>query len=216
MSEKSIVVVFHPLTSHPGVEVKDGNSVIRASFHAVYHLTQLDDGTVETKMGLHINFGGNLPKTIVNAVILPNFDRIESHFQAYFGCSIVDPTKADGKLLGELLVNQIKSARKRGGWRKRAELGKIGVDEFLYCSVAMRKLLPSHPWLRALLHEISLNQVKIAPTVTTALSDMKDQDAINLAKGLSTIILSNTEASSAVYHWIAQNVALEEFEKDHE
>ena len=73
--------------------------------------------------------------------------------------------------------------------------------------------MPRHPWIRALLHEISLNQVKVAPTVTTALSDMKDKDAINLAKGLSTIILSNTEASATVDHWIAQNPALEEFEK---
>ena len=36
-----------------------------------------------------------------------------------------------------------------------------------------------------------------------------------MAKGLSTIIISNTEASGAVDHWIAQNVALEEFEKDY-
>ena len=52
--------------------------------------------------------------------------------------------------------------------------------------------------------------------MTTALSDMKDQDAINLGKGLSTIILSNTEASAAVDHWIAQNAPLEEFEKEYE
>ncbi|GMH57077.1 hypothetical protein TrLO_g11426 [Triparma laevis f. longispina] len=37
----------------------------------------------------------------------------------------------------------------------------------------------------------------------------------NLAKGLSTVILSNTEASSAVDHWITQNTALEEFEKEY-
>ena len=79
----------------------------------------------------------------------------------------------------------------------------------------MRELLRRHPWLRILLHEISLNQVKIARTVHTALSDMKDHDAIILAKGLSIIILSNTEASAAVDHWIEQNVALEEFEKEH-
>ena len=45
---------------------------------------------------------------------------------------------------------------------------------------------------------------------------MKDREAINLGKGLSTIILSNTEASAAVDHWIAQSVPLEEFEKEHE
>ena len=120
-------------------------------------MTQLDDGTVEVKFGLHINFGGNLPKAIVNRVIIPNFGRVVSHAQAYFGYSILDLTKADGKLFGELLVNQVKSARKRGGWKKRADLGKVGVDEFLYCSLAMRELLPRHPWLRALLQEISLN-----------------------------------------------------------
>ena len=157
MSEKSIVVVFHPLISHPSVEDKDGDSVIRGSSQYVYLVTQLDDGTVETKMGFHINFGGNLPNAIGNGFIIPNFDRIDSHAQAYFGYSIVDLKKNDGKLLGELLVNQIKSARKKGGWKKRAELGKVGVDEFLYCSVAMRNLLPRYPWLRALLHEISLN-----------------------------------------------------------
>ncbi|GMI15378.1 hypothetical protein TrLO_g6720 [Triparma laevis f. longispina] len=63
-------------------------------------------------------------------------------------------------------------ARKKGGWKKRAELGKVGVDEFLYISVAMRELLVRHPWLRALLQEISLNQVKVAPTVHTVLSEM--------------------------------------------
>ncbi|GMI00639.1 hypothetical protein TrST_g8799 [Triparma strigata] len=216
LSEKSIIVAYNPLNSHPLVENKDGDSVIRGSFHAVYHVTQLDDGHVETKLGFHINFGGNLPRVIVNGFIVPNFDRVVSHHQAFFGYSILEPAKDDGKLLGELFVNQIKSARKRGGWKKRAELGKVGVDEFLYCSVAMRELLPRYPWLGALLHEISLNQVKVARTVTTALSDMKDQDAINLAKGLSTIILSTTEASAAVDHWIGQNSALEEFEKDHE
>ena len=145
MSEKSIIVVFHPLISHPSVEDKDGDSVIRGSSQYVYLVTQLDDGTVETKMGFHINFGGNLPSAIVNGFVIPNFDRIVSHIQAYFGYSILNLTKADGELLGELLVNQIKTARKRGGWKKRAELGKVGVDEFLYCSVAMRELLPRHP-----------------------------------------------------------------------
>ncbi|GMH80369.1 hypothetical protein TL16_g08518 [Triparma laevis f. inornata] len=44
---------------------------------------------------------------------------------------------------------------------------------------------------------------------------MTDHVTINLAKGLSTIILTNTEASAAVDHWISQNAALEELEKQH-
>ncbi|GMH51051.1 hypothetical protein TrST_g8578 [Triparma strigata] len=217
ISEKCIVVAYHPLTSHPKVENKEGDAVIRGSFHSVYKVTQIDRGFVEVEIGTHINFGGKLPKAIVNGFIIPNANRAVSHQQCYFANSIhlEDLTKEDGKLLGEILVNQIKTARKRGGWKKRAELGKIGVDEFLYISVAMRELLSRHPWIRAMLHEISLNQIKAAPTVHTALSDMKDQDAINLAKGLSTIILSNTEAPAAVDHWIAQNAALEEFEKEY-
>ncbi|GMH91065.1 hypothetical protein TL16_g11949 [Triparma laevis f. inornata] len=79
----------------------------------------------------------------------------------------------------------------------------------------MRELLVLHPWRRALLHGISLNKVKVAPTVTTALSDMKGIDTVNLAKVISTIILSTTEAHAAVDHWIAQNVALEEFEREY-
>ena len=78
----------------------------------------------------------------------------------------------------------------------------------------MCELLPRYPWFRALLHEISLNRVKGALTVTTALSDLKDHDANNLAKGLSTITLTNTEGSAAVDHWISQNTAMEEFEKE--
>ena len=93
------------MISHPSVEDKDGDSVIRGSSQYVYLVTQLDDGTVETKSGFHINFGGNLPNVIVNGFIIPNFDRVVSHAQAYFGYSILDLTKADGKLLGELLVN---------------------------------------------------------------------------------------------------------------
>ena len=59
-----------------------------------------------------------------------------------------------------------------------------------------------------------MNKVRVAPTVITALSELKDDDAENLGKGMLTIILSNTEASAAVDHWIAQNPALEEFEKE--
>ena len=217
ISEKCILVAYHPLTSHPKVENKDGDAVIRGSFHGVYKVTQLDNGLTDVELGLHINFGGKLPRFVVNSGIIPNCNRAVSHQQCYFANSIhlEDLTKEDGKLLGEIFVNQIKTARKRGGWKKRAELGKVGVDEFLYISVAMRELLSRHPWIRAMLHETSLNQIKVAGTVHTALSDMKDRDAINLAKGLSTIILSNTEASGAVDHWIAQNAALEEFEKEY-
>ncbi|GMH64861.1 hypothetical protein TL16_g04058 [Triparma laevis f. inornata] len=216
LSEKKIVVAYHPLTSHPKVENKDGDSVIRGSFQAVYYVTQLDDGTVEVNMGCHLNFGGHLPKAVVKGFMIPDNNRVVSHHTVYFANSIALDAleEKDGKLLGEILVNQIKASRKNGGWKKRADLGKVGVDQFLYISVAMRKLLPKHPWLRALLREISLNQTKVAPTVRTALADMKDPDAVNLAKGLSTIIISNTEASAAVDHWIAQNVALEEFEKE--
>ncbi|GMI00462.1 hypothetical protein TrLO_g11380 [Triparma laevis f. longispina] len=140
-----------------------------------------------------------------------------SHLQVFCINSIelAALTKTDGKLLGEVLVNQIKTARKIGGREKRADLGKVGVDEVFYTSSAMRELLPRHQWFRILLQEISLNQIRAAPTVTTALSDMKDHDVIQLAKGLSTIILSNTEAKAAVDHWIAQNAALEDFEKEH-
>ncbi|GMH86654.1 hypothetical protein TrST_g13924 [Triparma strigata] len=218
ISEKFIVVVFYPLTSHPKVENKDGDAVIRSSFHSIYKVTQVDSGFVDVEIGTHFNFGGKLPKVVVNGFIIPSGNRAVSHQQCYFMNSIhlEDLMKEDGKLLGEIFVNQIKTARKKGGWKKRAELGKVGVDEFLYISVAMRELLSRHPWIRAMLHEISLNQIKAAPTVHTALSDMKDYDAVNLAKGMSTIVLSNTEAPAAVDHWIAQNVALEEFEKEHQ
>ncbi|GMH71838.1 hypothetical protein TL16_g05760 [Triparma laevis f. inornata] len=218
LGEKSIMVAYHPLTSHPLVENKDGKSMIRGSLHSAMLVSQLDNGTSVVNMDFHINFGGNLPTAVINGFIIPNFNRIASHYQAFFAYSLPleSMTKTDGKLLGELLINQIKQARKKGGWTKRADLGKVGVDEFLYISVAMRKLLPLHPWFRALLHEISLNKVKVAGTVRTALSDLKDHDSVNLANCLSTIVLSNTEATAAVDHWIAQNAALEEFEKKNE
>ncbi|GMH57823.1 hypothetical protein TrLO_g10746 [Triparma laevis f. longispina] len=79
----------------------------------------------------------------------------------------------------------------------------------------MRKLLPFDPWLRALLHTISLNKVQVAGTVHKPLSELIDNDAIQLGKGLSTIILSTTGVGAAVDHWIAQNSPLEEFEKEY-
>ncbi|GMH76630.1 hypothetical protein TL16_g07148 [Triparma laevis f. inornata] len=217
LSEKSIMVAYHPLTTHPLVANKDGKTTIRATLHGAMLVTQIDNGTTEANSDFHINFGGNLPRPVINGFIIPNFNRIASHHQSFFAYSLglEALSEADGKLLGEVFVNQIKQARKRGGWKKRAELGQVGVDEFLYISVAMRKFLHLCLWFRALLHEISLNRVKGAPTVTTALSDLKDHDAINLAKGLSTIVLTSAEAESAIDHWSAQNVALEEFEAEH-
>ncbi|GMH82328.1 hypothetical protein TrST_g12551 [Triparma strigata] len=217
LTDDSIVVIYHPLLSHPKVEAKDGKVMIRALIQITIHVKQLDDATTEVNMGYHMRFGGNAPKALINGFIIPDMNRVAGHHTAYFACSInLDALlEKDGRLLGEVLVNQIKRKRKKGGWKKRAELGKVGVYEFLYISVAMRELLPQYPWFRALLHEISLNQVKVARTVQTALSDLKDDDAINLAKGFSTIILSNTEALAAVDHWISQNVALEELEKEY-
>ncbi|GMH79500.1 hypothetical protein TL16_g08167 [Triparma laevis f. inornata] len=216
VSDDIIIVAVHPLTSHPKVDTKDTNAVIRGMFHSVFRITQLETGLSKVEWGLHINFGGHLPKPVVYNFLMPNFDRVLSHLQAYFANSIrlSDLSLEDGQLLGEVLVNQVKRAKKKGDWRKSAELGKVGVDQFLYISVAMRELLPRYPWLRILLHTIAMNKVRVAPTVITALSELKDDDAENLGKGMLTIILSNTEASAAVDHWIAQNPALEEFEKE--
>ncbi|GMH88548.1 hypothetical protein TrVE_jg6992 [Triparma verrucosa] len=78
----------------------------------------------------------------------------------------------------------------------------------------MRELLPRRPWLRALLHEMSLNRVRTGGSVHKALEDMTDEDAINLAKGISLIILSSTEPSAAVDQWIFQNGALQELGRE--
>ena len=88
MNETTIVVTYHPLTSHPKVENKDGESTIRGSFQGSYRMKQLDDGTTEVDWGLHINFGGRLPKILVNEFILPTFNRTVSHQQAFFAYSI--------------------------------------------------------------------------------------------------------------------------------
>lgn len=80
----------------------------------------------------------------------------------------------------------------------------------------MRELLPQYPWFRALLHELSINKVRASRTVHTAMSDLTDNDAINLAKCLSTIVPTCSLASTVVDHWIAQNSAMEEFEKENE
>ena len=107
VSSKSIVVVHHPLTTHPKVENKDGDSVIRCTFQGAHIVNQLQNGNTEVEWGIHINFGGRLPKFIVNRFIIPNFDRILSHYIVYFKNSLplVNLTVHDGKLLGEILIN---------------------------------------------------------------------------------------------------------------
>ncbi|GMH68152.1 hypothetical protein TL16_g04862 [Triparma laevis f. inornata] len=102
ISDKTIAVVYHPLTHYPKVENKDGTSMIRSIVQSVYQVTQLDDLTTEMKMGLHINFGGSLPKVVVNGVIFPGFDRIISKTQVYFVNSIElnDLNETDGQFLG--------------------------------------------------------------------------------------------------------------------
>ena len=84
--------------------------MIRASTNFVYRVTQLDDHTTKVQCGVHINFGGNPPKAVVKGVVIPNFNRIYSHYQAYFANSIklIDLKDTDGKLMGEILVFQIK------------------------------------------------------------------------------------------------------------
>ncbi|GMH71579.1 hypothetical protein TL16_g05691 [Triparma laevis f. inornata] len=209
--------LLHTLKMKGAIQFKPHKTTFSTNKHLL-GFYNLKEGDIYIKSNYtHLNFGGRLPRVLVNNFIIPDFNRTISHSQVYFAnlIDLANLSKDDGKLLEEILVNQVKTARKKGGWKKRAELGKIGVDQFLVFSVAMRELLPRYPWLRALLHEISLNQVKGARTVTTTLADLKDRDAIQLAKGLSTIILSNTEVSAAVDHWIAQNVALEEFEREY-
>lgn len=124
------------------VENKDGNSVIRCEVQVVPHVTQLDEFSTHLEYGFHINFGGHLPKAIVLAFIIPDMTRVISMLQADLGYStnLSDLNKKDGKLLGELFTNQIKFARKKGGCKKNAALGKAGVDEFLYLSAAMVSL----------------------------------------------------------------------------
>ncbi|GMI00258.1 hypothetical protein TrLO_g11333 [Triparma laevis f. longispina] len=106
VSEKTIVIAYHPLTSHSKVENKDGKSAIRGSFQVAILVTQLDDRLTEVEWGVHINFGGNLPKALVNAFVLPSTNRVLNHHQAFFADSLnlVNLSKDDGKLLGEIFV----------------------------------------------------------------------------------------------------------------
>ena len=107
MSDKKIILAFHPLTSHPKIEDKDGGSMIRAIQHATWGVTQLDEVTAEVIWDYHMNFGGRLPKAVVNGAIIPGSDRIVSKFTAHFANSIdlAALNIADGKLLGEVLIN---------------------------------------------------------------------------------------------------------------
>lgn len=88
--------------SHPTVEIKNG--VIRCTSHIVYRMTQMDDGNTQVEMGGHINFGGMIPRPIVNGYIIPNFSRVVAHQQTFFmnSTQLEDLTKMDGKLLGEV------------------------------------------------------------------------------------------------------------------
>lgn len=57
-SEKSVVVSYKPMNTHPKVEEKDAGQWIRGLIHGAYHITQLDDEHTEVEWGMHINFGG--------------------------------------------------------------------------------------------------------------------------------------------------------------
>ena len=54
LTDDSIVVVYHPLLSHPKVEAKDGKVLIRALIQITIHVKQLDDATTEVNMGYHM------------------------------------------------------------------------------------------------------------------------------------------------------------------
>jgi hypothetical protein len=161
-----------------------------------------------------INFGGKLPKIVVEKFLIPGSFIPSKKMQTDFIMSIKldDLLKEDGKMLGEVAVNQIRAAKKRGGWKKQGELGMQGVDEFLYISVAMRELLIERPWLREMVRTLVQNSVAPSRTVRKVLAEMTEQDATVLAKGLITIILSNTLPESSVDHWFNQNPILGEFE----
>jgi len=214
LSANSVVVVYSPLQSHPLVDDKDGGVMIRAQMRSAYLITQLDAQTSRVQYSNWCNFGGRLPAFIAEGFIVPatmrNVNLIQTHLQMYV--ALKDIEEVDGRIMGEMLVKQVKAARATGGWKKRGELGKVGVDEFLYVSVAMRELLVNHPWLRALLHQIVLNAVSPSNTAETSLADVTEQDAVMLGKGLVTIILCNTQATTAVDHWVAQNTCLAELE----
>lgn len=75
----------------------------------MYHITQRDDRITEVEMTMHINLGGNLSKAVVNGFILPSFNWTIGHQQTYFinSVDLENMSVEDGKLLGEVLINQI-------------------------------------------------------------------------------------------------------------
>ena len=213
-SAESLLVVMAPLETHPKADAM-GGSTIRGSLLVAKRFVQVDNGTVLVQFSSRINFGGKLPKSVIESAIKPGALRNVKQGQTHHMMSLaLDDLRADdGKMLGEILINQIKKSKSKGGWKQKVERSKIGVDEFLYISVAMRSFLEQRPWFRSLLHTIAANQVAAATTVMTSLDNMNDQDAVQLGKGLSTIIISNTESPAAIDHWIAQNGCLGELEE---
>jgi hypothetical protein len=214
LSKNSALLVWSPLDTHPLVEIKDTGAVIRGTMQAAILFTQIDAGECKMEFAYHINFGGQLPAFIAEGYLIPRPFRATHIMATHFIMSIklANLVEKDGKLLGEVAVNQIKAAQRRGTWKQRGENRMMGVDEFLYISVAMRELLETQPWLKSLLKTIVRNNVAPSKTVHKMLDEITDQDAVVLAKGLITIILSNTTSETAVDHWINQNSALGEFE----
>lgn len=93
-------------------------------------MTQLDDLMTEVQWGMHINFGGNLPAAVVNGCILPNFNGVVSQYQAHFTNILIlkNLAKTDGKILGEVLVYQVRS--------REEQSDKLGMR--LFCSLFCR------------------------------------------------------------------------------
>ncbi len=218
-SDRSIIVVSAPLETHPLVDNGSGRSgdVVRGTMLAARRYTELDDGSIEVHFGVRGNFGGELPKQIVKRVAIPSVYRSVNQDQTHsmMSLDLEELTEADGKMLGEVLVNQIKQAKRKGGWMKRVELAKTGVDQFLYISVAMTAFLSHHPWFRSLLHTVASNHVSRTTAVKAPLDDLDDADAAHLGNALITDILSNTESAAAIDHWINQNACLGELQHRH-
>jgi hypothetical protein len=213
MSATSIMVVYSPLKTHQLVEDKDGGEMIRATVNNTFIVTQLDSKTCSVEYNWHVNFGGALPSAVVESFLVPAFLRIAKAKETHFIMQIKldDLEERNGRMLGEVFVFHVKAARARGGWKKKGELGKQGVDEFLCISVAMRELLVPHPWMRVMMHTIVNNTVSPSSTIAKKLAEVTEQDALQLAKGFVTIVLSNTEAKTAVDHWVNQNSCVREF-----
>ena len=80
--------------------------MIRGSFHSVFQVTQLDDRTTEINWGFHINFGGKLPKVVVNSVIIPNFNRGELRMYHRYSATFTNSSLPFPSLLGSLRSSQ--------------------------------------------------------------------------------------------------------------